>query len=88
MRVGAPCAVLVDNWQWLRAKILKFCEGNGVVIDLVDVGIDNIAEIENVRPLKKIFGRLPPLALRCRMKGMILKFCLKIENRSGFKRKF
>lgn len=71
MCVGAPCAVLVDNLKWLRARILKFSKGTGVIIDLVDIGSDNIAKIENVRPLLKVFGRLPPLALRCRMKGII-----------------
>lgn len=75
MCVGAPCVVLVNNSRWLRAKILKFSKGNGVIIDLVDIGNDNIAKIENVRPLLKVFGRLPPLALRCRMKGIISELC-------------
>ncbi|KAM3722147.1 Tudor domain-containing [Dirofilaria immitis] len=70
MCVGAPCAVLVGNLEWFRAKILKFSKGNGVIVDLVDIGNDNIAKIENIRPLLKVFGRLPPLALRCRMKGV------------------
>ncbi|VDO80638.1 unnamed protein product, partial [Onchocerca flexuosa] len=71
MCINAPCAVLVGGKEWLRAKILKFSRGNGVIVDLVDIGNDNIVKIENVRPLLKVFGRLPPLALRCRMKGMI-----------------
>ncbi|EJD75063.1 hypothetical protein LOAG_17715 [Loa loa] len=70
MCIGAPCAVLIDNMKWLRARILKFSKANGVIIDLVDIGYDNIAKIEDVRPLLKVFGRLPPLALRCRMKGV------------------
>ncbi|VBB28851.1 unnamed protein product [Acanthocheilonema viteae] len=70
MCIGAPCAVLVNNLKWSRAKILKFSKGNGVIIDLVDIGNDNIAKIENVRPLLKHFGRLPPLAFRCRMKDV------------------
>ncbi|KAK6105848.1 Tudor domain family protein [Brugia pahangi] len=70
MCIGAPCAVLIDDWKWLRARILKFSKGNDVIVDLVDIGNDNIVNIENIRPLLKVFGRLPPLALRCRMKDV------------------
>lgn len=75
MCIGAPCAVLVGNLTWLRGRILKFSKGNDVIVDLVDIGNDNIAKIENIRPLLKFFGRLPPLALRCRMKGIVSEIC-------------
>uniref|UniRef100_A0A0R3RWE0 Tudor domain-containing protein n=1 Tax=Elaeophora elaphi TaxID=1147741 RepID=A0A0R3RWE0_9BILA len=51
-------------------QILKFSKGSGVIVDLVDIGNDSIVKVENVRPLLKVFGRLPPLALRCRMKDV------------------
>uniref|UniRef100_A0A915Q5P7 Tudor domain-containing protein n=1 Tax=Setaria digitata TaxID=48799 RepID=A0A915Q5P7_9BILA len=70
MCAGAACVVQVGNLKWLRAKILKFYKGSNVVVDLVDIGNENIVRMENVRPLLKVFGRLPPLALRCRMKDV------------------
>ncbi|CAG9532792.1 unnamed protein product [Cercopithifilaria johnstoni] len=45
-------------------------ENEYMISNLVDIGNDNFAKIENVRPLFKVFGRLPPLAVRCRMKGV------------------
>ncbi|KAK6110333.1 Tudor domain family protein [Brugia pahangi] len=78
MCIGAPCAVLIDDWKWLRARISKFSKGNDVIVDLVDIGNDNIVNIENIRPLLKVFGRLPPLALRCRMKEKLK--CLKVRS--------
>ncbi|VDK77385.1 unnamed protein product [Litomosoides sigmodontis] len=53
------------------------------VYNLVDIGNDNIAQIENIRPLLKVFGRLPPLALRCRMKGVDMND-LTIEKVNAF----
>ncbi|VDN00919.1 unnamed protein product [Thelazia callipaeda] len=68
--IGAACVVLLNNVDWVRAKILKLTKGNDVIVDLVDVGIDNIVSIQDIRPLLKVFGRLPPLALRCRMQDV------------------
>lgn len=67
---GAACVAQVAGTKWLRARILEFTEGNDVLVDLVDIGNDNIVSIRNIRPLLKVFGRLPPLAMRCRMKGI------------------
>ncbi|VDN24822.1 unnamed protein product [Gongylonema pulchrum] len=67
---GAACAVLLGGKKWRRARIQKFSKGDSVLVDLVDKGTENIISICNLRPLLKVFGRLPPLAMRCRMKDV------------------
>jgi hypothetical protein len=67
-----PCAALLGS-DWRRAAILAAPSSTHtdatVFVTLVDYGIENFVARRDVKPLRREFGRLPPLALRCRMKG-------------------
>ncbi len=54
----------------MRARLLKYIPGAiDVIVRYADVGIVQIVPYTNVRPLLAEFGRIPPLALACRIKG-------------------
>ncbi|PAV62345.1 hypothetical protein WR25_16735 [Diploscapter pachys] len=55
---------------WHRARIFECKRGNSFLVDLIDYGVRKIADFENLRMLPKKFGRIPPLALKCRVRDV------------------
>uniref|UniRef100_A0A915BR03 Tudor domain-containing protein n=1 Tax=Parascaris univalens TaxID=6257 RepID=A0A915BR03_PARUN len=68
---GMAC-VIRSGGDWRRARILEYYGGLDVLTEVVDYGTENLGDASKVRPLMKEFGRLPPLALRCRMKDVCI----------------
>uniref|UniRef100_A0A914W5H2 Tudor domain-containing protein n=1 Tax=Plectus sambesii TaxID=2011161 RepID=A0A914W5H2_9BILA len=82
---GVPCAVKDSrDGKWYRARLVSGRPGvhNDVFVVFVDWGDERCVSGSNIRPLRKEFGRLPPLALICRMRGIMLDdlFTKKVEE--------
>ncbi|VDM48874.1 unnamed protein product [Toxocara canis] len=69
--IGMACAVN-SHGEWRRGKILEYSNAADALIDVVDYGTENLVKTSQIRPLMKEFGRLPPLAMRCRMKDVCI----------------
>ncbi|XGW27427.1 hypothetical protein V3C99_007768 [Haemonchus contortus] len=67
--VPVACACLVRG-EWCRAKITKLNGDSSVLVELVDYGTEVFSSLLNVRPLLVKFGRIPPMALKCRIKDV------------------
>uniref|UniRef100_A0A183F5E5 Tudor domain-containing protein n=1 Tax=Heligmosomoides polygyrus TaxID=6339 RepID=A0A183F5E5_HELPZ len=55
----------------MNTNPLYFTSYYSVLVELIDSGTEVFTTPANLRPLLKKFGRIPPMALRCRVKGSI-----------------
>ncbi|KAK5966981.1 hypothetical protein GCK32_003232 [Trichostrongylus colubriformis] len=69
--VPVACTCLVRG-EWCRAKISKLNGNSSVLVELVDYGTEVFSNLSNVRPLLLKFGRIPPMALKCRVKDVYI----------------
>lgn len=57
----------------MNTNPLYFTSYYSVLVELIDSGTEVFTTPANLRPLLKKFGRIPPMALRCRVKGSFSK---------------
>lgn len=71
---GVPCAAAINDGKdgsiWVRARVCQVTNPTTTVARLVDKGTDIILPQAALRPLFRRFGKLPPLAMKCKLKGV------------------
>ncbi|KAF8375900.1 hypothetical protein PRIPAC_82329 [Pristionchus pacificus] len=71
---GVPCAACINDGRdgsvWVRAKVLQLTNPTTTFVRLVDKGTDVILPQAALRPLFRRLGKLPPLAMKCKLKGV------------------
>ncbi|WKY06790.1 hypothetical protein Q1695_006739 [Nippostrongylus brasiliensis] len=71
MFTPVACACYVNS-KWCRGRINKLCGNSCVLVELVDYGTEVFVNPSELRPLLRKFGRMPPLALKCRLKDVYI----------------
>ncbi|CAJ0959387.1 unnamed protein product, partial [Mesorhabditis belari] len=67
--IGVACATF-DGQRWVRTRVLKHSGPENVFVEFVDFGTTKIVAISDLYRLKKRFGKVPPMALRCRIQDV------------------
>ncbi|GMT24096.1 hypothetical protein PFISCL1PPCAC_15393 [Pristionchus fissidentatus] len=71
---GVSCAACINDGRgstvWVRARVLQVTNSTTTFVRLIDKGTDVILPQAALRPLFRRFGKLPPLAMKCKLKGV------------------
>lgn len=65
---GVAAVAHIRN-AWERVEIVRLNGKTMALVNLIDRGFECFAAVESLRPLLQQFGRIPPLALPCVLKG-------------------
>ncbi|CAI5448460.1 unnamed protein product [Caenorhabditis angaria] len=66
---GVACCVKFRN-EWFRGSVEMLTKSELCYVKLVDFGDTKMVEKNNIRKLSPKFGRIPPMALNCTVKGV------------------
>ncbi|CAB3398808.1 unnamed protein product [Caenorhabditis bovis] len=67
----AACAV-EERGVWHRGLIVQVSGSSHIVVELIDIGTEILVSRDRLKPLRREFGRAPPLCLKCRVDGITI----------------